>query len=283
MEYINNSDADAAAFSVLDFKSKQFDFVVEGVANDDIWFDLASLTKPLTNSYVALKNKKELSDLESILNHKAGLPAWAILDRRNWREHILSFKPQASETLYSDLSALRFMLEAEKKLKINYKDYLDEFWQGRIKYWLDLKDSDLTLQNGYFRGKANFKSVHDPNAHNIKEPLSHAGVFGTIRGLSQVLLDMDKEVGLLDTFKSAKVEDRFNFGFDTAQGESLAGAGFGAKTFGHLGFTGTCFWISPDHGVGWVLLTNSTKHYWFNKKGLNDLRKSLGEIVWKES
>lgn len=282
-QFLNNSDADAAAFAILDFKTGEFQSFCESEINDPIWFDLASLTKPLTNGYVALKEKDKLSEFDSILNHKAGLPAWAILDRDHWKEHILSFKSVDSETLYSDLSALRFMLEAQKKLAIEYRDYLYKFWKGRLKYWLDLEEDEVTLQNGYYKSKPNFRSVHDPNAYNIKEPLSHAGVFGTIDGLAKVLLEFDQELNLLDFMQKAPRTSRFVGGFDTAEGESLAGSGYPPLTFGHLGFTGTSVWISPEKKLGWILLTNSTKHYWFNKKELNDLRRSLGESVWKES
>ena len=31
-----------------------------------------------------------------------------------------------------------------------------------------------------------------------------------------------------------------------------------AKTFGHLGFTGTCAWADPETGIVFVWLTNRT-------------------------
>ena len=46
-------------------------------------------------------------------------------------------------------------------------------------------------------------------------------------------------------------------GFDTKSGAApSAGARFGSRTFGHLGFTGTSLWIDPDAGFVGVLLTN---------------------------
>ncbi len=46
-------------------------------------------------------------------------------------------------------------------------------------------------------------------------------------------------------------------GFDGKSPEgSSAGARFGARSFGHLGFTGTSLWIDPDARVVAVLLTN---------------------------
>ena len=70
-EFLKHSDADAAAFAVIDFKAGEFKSFCESGGKDPIWFDLASLTKPLTNGYVALKEKKSLSEFDSILNHRA--------------------------------------------------------------------------------------------------------------------------------------------------------------------------------------------------------------------
>jgi CubicO group peptidase (beta-lactamase class C family) len=46
-------------------------------------------------------------------------------------------------------------------------------------------------------------------------------------------------------------------GFDSKSGDApSAGARFGPRTFGHLGFTGTSLWIDPDAKLVGVLLTN---------------------------
>jgi CubicO group peptidase (beta-lactamase class C family) len=46
-------------------------------------------------------------------------------------------------------------------------------------------------------------------------------------------------------------------GFDgKSPAGSSVGDSFGARTFGHFGFTGTSLWIEPDQGAVVVLLTN---------------------------
>ena len=46
-------------------------------------------------------------------------------------------------------------------------------------------------------------------------------------------------------------------GFDTpTPGASSSGTRFSRQAFGHLGFTGTSFWIDPTADVAMVLLTN---------------------------
>jgi CubicO group peptidase (beta-lactamase class C family) len=51
-------------------------------------------------------------------------------------------------------------------------------------------------------------------------------------------------------------------------------------TFGHLGFTGTSIWIDPQKKKGHVILTNATKKYYYDRQGLNDLRRQIGEAIW---
>ncbi len=64
--------------------------------------------------------------------------------------------------------------------------------------------------------------------------------------------------------------------------DTLAGRGCGEFTFGHLGFTGTSIWIDPEKMKGHVILSNATKFHWFDKTNLNDMRRVIGEQVWKD-
>ena len=112
--FCKHSDCDAVAVAKLDFNNHSFESVLVfdekiELDNKKIYFDLASLTKPLTNSLVRIANYIDDTDLNLVLNHRGGLPAWGLLSNKNWKEQILSYKIQSSETLYSDFSALRFM------------------------------------------------------------------------------------------------------------------------------------------------------------------------------
>lgn len=286
-KFLGKSRADAVAVAVVDFTKKDFEsfeiYAAEvNQKNPLIYFDLASLTKPLTNTVVALSEKSLSPDEKLLLNHRAGLPAWGILDRNNWREKILNFKITESDTEYSDFSALRFMLELEQKKKISYSKFLKDFWDTDVLFWKDLDPKMVCLQNGYEHGKPLVGKVHDPNARNLDCFCSHAGLFGTIDGLAKTLLLLDAKLSLLEMLKNEKREGRFVWGFDTAQGEdTLAGKDCSEYTFGHLGFTGTSFWIDPLKKKGLVILSNATKHYWFDKQELNTLRRKLGEMTWQ--
>lgn len=120
-------------------------------------------------------------------------------------------------------------------------------------------------RGGEIRGR-----VHDENAWAIagEGACGHAGMFGTIDAVlafGMAALDaIERGRGSLARAGedlSWMVRPRpggtLRAGFDGKSGEgSSAGARSGARTFGHLGFTGTSLWIDPDAGAVTALLTN---------------------------
>ncbi|MBA2405913.1 MAG: serine hydrolase [Bdellovibrionales bacterium] len=285
---------DALGVGVIDFKANSFEAIeanqfegeVKVKTEPTLYFDLASLTKPLTNS-LSYFLKPEVFDAAALLclNHRGGIPAWGLLPKKSWKEQILSYPVKESETLYSDFSALRVMLELEKK-SIDQKKICSEVWDKETLSWLDLPQHFPTLQYGYKNLLPNFGQVHDPNAWTINEFCSHAGLFSTVDGLCRTLLNYQSKTGFIEKVKTdlAKHTQRFSYGWDRVENPetSLAGKGCGAKTFGHLGFTGTSIWIDPDKMIGHVILSNATKYHWFDKQGLNDVRRAIGESIWAQ-
>lgn len=125
------------------------------------------------------------------------------------------------------------------------------------------------LQYGYYNNEPNIGRVHDPNAANINDFVTHAGLFGRIDSLAQTLISFNENYNFLEQFKTKSLH-RFKYGFDTVENtrDTLAGAGCSDTTFGHLGFTGTSFWIDPIRQSGHIILSNATKKYWYSKKEL---------------
>jgi CubicO group peptidase (beta-lactamase class C family) len=112
-------------------------------------------------------------------------------------------------------------------------------------------------------------AVHDENAWAFAggAAAGHAGLFGDARSV------LDLGVAVLDVLAGRRrsflepgdlepvLRDRpggsLLAGFDRRSGAApLSGSRFGARTFGHLGFTGTSLWIDPDAELVGVLLTN---------------------------
>lgn len=294
-KFLLGQDFDALSIGVIDFNNHEFktielsklenNFTVE---TPYIYYDLASLSKPLTNGIGFLDKRSDISsDMELVLNHRGGLPAWGLLPKHGWKDIILSYGISESETLYSDYSALRFMLEFEEKTNSPLHSIASKYWHSELMFWKNLKQTNYCLQNGFRDGKANLGIVHDPNAFTINDRVSHAGLFGTITGVCETLIKVDQKLNLLESMKNDIEENpnnRFINGWDRAQDleNTLAGKGCSEYTFGHLGFTGTSIWIDPMKKLGHVLLSNATKLYWYDKQDLNDFRRKIGQQIWQK-
>ncbi len=295
---------DCLAVGVIDFKKHHFECFeltkypkyIEESLTPLFYFDLASVTKPLTMamSFFLFPNQYD-EKLKLLLNHSAGLPDWGLLSRNSWRDEILSYNIEKSKPLYSDYSALRLMLEFEEKTNKSMHKECAKVWDKETLFWKDLPNDAICPPTGFRGGRPISGVVHDPNAYTIGEFCSHAGLFSTITGLCRTMINYDKKCDLLKTMKAdmgqKSAEDIFVNGWDTAsiadhqrakeKAVSLAGAGHSNLTFGFLGFTGTSVWIDPELMRGHIILTNGTKNYWFSRTGLNELRRAVGESVWK--
>jgi CubicO group peptidase (beta-lactamase class C family) len=286
-----NQNFDCLAFAVIDFQSNKFlDFEIadngEISERPFLYFDLASLTKPLSMGASYLYNPAlfNYSDL-LLLEHRSGLPAWGRLGHQDWKEQLMSYKISESPTLYSDFGAIRLKLELEKKSKKPFKELCSDYWHEELVHWKDLPLGSISPLTG-IRNRQNITGVvHDDNAFVMNEFSTHAGLFATVSGLAQSLLNLNQEVDFISKVEKSLIgnrPERFRYAWDTvAQSEnSLAGRGHSKHTFGHLGFTGTSLWIDPKKKLGQVFLTNETLGHWYDRKNLNDLRRRVGEIVW---
>jgi len=267
---------DHLAVGVIDFEHGSF----SSIGDQHIWFDLASVTKILGNAAAfAIKPEAFTSDMKLALDHRAGLPAWGLLPRRGWKDIILSYTPKESPTLYSDFSAMRVSLELKDVPSI-----VKPIWDKEVCFWRDLASSSQTVKMGERNGQDIKGDVHDPNAWTIKEWCGHAGLFGTVDGVCRTLLNLEKQTGFIKKTKAAGHPHRFIHGWDRVENpaNTLAGIGCSANTFGHLGFTGTSVWIDGDKRRGHVILSNGTRDGWYCKDGLNEMRRAMGELVWKQ-
>ncbi len=135
--------------------------------------------------------------------------------------------------------------------------------------------------------------VHDDNCRSTGCIQGHAGLFSTLEGvmdLSEHLLlsvlsfaehpfyDRDD----LLSFTSAKYREKWPYGFDIPTGNAPScGKGFSAETIGHLGYTGTSFWIDLQKRRIVVLLTNRVI-YGADKGNIQKMRPVLHDAVTEE-
>ncbi len=139
--------------------------------------------------------------------------------------------------------------------------------------------------------------VHDENAYCLGGVAGHAGLFGTLYGVVQWLhllhsLYRGERQHLDSTWSSAVVrefwdrtgvmpEGTWALGFDTpcSRGSS-SGKFFSPRSVGHLGFTGTSFWLDLEKDILIVLLTNRVHPSRSNDR-MKSFRPLLHDLVMK--
>ena len=277
------------AVGIIDFMAQTFatqTFWQKKGASSPIYFDLASLTKPLTFANLYAQHPELFSpEMLLLLNHQGGLPAGGRLNEKNWPKQILAYPIKKSPTLYSDYSAIRLGLELEKKTKQDLLSLAKPSWDKEVKFWRELPSNVLCPPTGFRQGKVICGQVHDDNAWMLKRFTGHSGLFATANGLAKTILNFAEKNNLLPKMMKliqASGEQRFVGGFDRVinTATTLAGNNSGRMVFGHLGFTGTAFWIDPELQAGHFSLTNACFHAWYDRRVLNQWRREVAQQVW---
>ncbi len=238
------------------------------------------------------EDKKEIT-LFHLLNHCSGLADYRpfyrelvhvdqINRKRVLLESILQQDlayPVASRALYSDLG---FILLGEI-IEIKSGRYLSEYVREKVMTPIGL--AEKIIFNPLQKSKKNFAAtedclwrkkvlsgeVHDDNCWTMGGVCGHAGLFADMESvlfLTSFLLDVWLDGVCHPNFSTTVVKNFFKrqnvvpesswaLGFDTpSEKGSSAGKYISRHSVGHLGFTGTSFWIDPERELVIVLLTN---------------------------
>lgn len=228
----------------------------------------------------------------NLLNHNSGLPAYHEFYKELSRYEpaqrkmilqklILSSpltQPVGVKQVYSDLGFMLLGMLVEQRSG----SPLHEYVQTMLYQPLGLEKNlffiphGLTDSRGYaptewcpWRKKLLQGEVHDENAAALGGVAGHAGLFGTITGVLDLIaflleaVNGRREHPHIDNRDLRRAVSRQNeqgswgLGFDTpSKGTSSSGSYFSERSFGHLGFTGTSFWIDPEQELAIVLLSN---------------------------
>ena len=152
-----------------------------------------------------------------------------------------------------------------------------------------LKDPPATRSNP-LRGRIQ-GVVDDDNAFVLGGVAGHAGLFAPARDVHRIIVlllesykgDGPVDQGIIRRFwdYSNRQGTSFVYGFDTPSGETTqAGKGVPSDAIGHLGFTGTSFWVSPYTGLGSILLTNRV-FFPNTQERIRELRRKLHGLIWE--
>lgn len=234
--------------------------------------------------------------IRQLLSHSSGFPAYVpyykeltpccrVENKTALRLRILQeplvYAPDA-ECRYSDLGfmLLGWIIEQQSGLKLN--EYFARYIAGPLGltnnlFFPALDDSFLidpsvcaATERCPWRNKVMQGEVHDEHCWLMGGVAGHAGLFGTLRGvmsLCTMFLDIWKNRGpasfpcggelMREALTTRHTNGTWCLGFDTpTPGRSSSGRYFSPASVGHLGFTGTSFWIDPQQDIVIVLLTN---------------------------
>ncbi len=239
--------------------------------------------------------------LDMLLRHTSGLPAHReyfrqaagqpdplqVLDRLVLAEPLAS-RPGVNQ-VYSDLG---YML-LDRVIREVTQTRLDRFVRTYVYRPLGIDDLFfidpdvppapevrsrlVSTQDCPWRGRVLTGEVDDENAWVSGGIQGHAGLFGTASAVHRLCLEILQAIkphfpmvlnpAVADVFIEKYPGHTLVAGFDTpSRTGSSAGRYVSPGTVGHLGFTGTSFWIDPDNGAIVVLLTNRVHPSRLNRK-----------------
>lgn len=262
------------------------------------------------------EDKKKIR-LKHLLSHTSGLPAHKeyfkkIIDSSSEGNPdiliplILREKLHAKPGQIYVYSDLDFILLG-KIIEIKSGQPFYRYWQEKIINPLGLTEKFFIYGDKRKKGKSTFVEtgvcswsgkilrgvVHDDNCRSTGRIQGHAGLFSTLEGImdlsEHLLLSVHSLVehpfynrNDLLYFTSAKYREKWPYGFDIPTGHAPScGKGFSAKTIGHLGYTGTSFWIDMQKRRVVVLLTNRVI-YGADKSNIQEMRPLLHDAVTEE-
>lgn len=234
---------------------------------------------------------KALIRIEHLLYHSSGLPDYRPYYKRlnkapeDQRKDTLRFlllqeplvHPIGKKTLYSDLGFMILCWVVEMVSGVR----LDRFVEKEIYsplgvdtlFFVDLDATPVNLnfaatEQCPWRKTLLTGHVHDDNAYVVGGIDGHAGLFGSAGNIYVLLTALQTalkgqhnnkvfEKKILHQFFQRNDTTKRTLGFDTpAASGSSCGRYFSKTSVGHLGFTGTSFWMDLEQGIIVILLTN---------------------------
>jgi CubicO group peptidase (beta-lactamase class C family) len=235
---------------------------------------------------------KERVTIRQLLAHNSGLPDYrpyykslmTFVPERGkggLEEMLLSERLIAApgtQTVYSDIGfmILGWVMEVVTKTPLNL--FIEETIYHPLGlqnlFFLPLDSEKLrshidfaATEECQWRKKVLEGEVHDDNAYAIGGVAGHTGLFGTAQDIHRLLVELlnayhgRPNSGLfrpemVHAFFKRQIGGRA-LGFDTpTRPGSSSGRYFSKHSVGHLGYTGTSFWIDLERSIIVILLTN---------------------------
>lgn len=252
-------------------------------------------SKPLSLVYDSISNDQKEITIKNILHHSSGLldyrnffinfkPEYNKLNLNLLIEKIVK-EPLVYKTgeksLYSDLGFILLGIVLEKIHKITLEVIFQKKIFEPIRKIQDVlflptshpcaldKNDIAATEYCTWRNKVLHGEAHDEHCWLMGGVAGHAGLFGSALGVLEIcerLLDCWHDTAAHPAFTNATLYYALTkkgpggkrlLGFDIpSEGISSSGRFFSEQSAGHLGFTGTSFWIDLKQRIIVVLLTN---------------------------
>lgn len=242
------------------------------------------ITDTLERFYPVKEDKKNIK-IEYLLSHCSGLQAYEkffLLNKKSFIKNVLKKKLvyiPGEKNIYSDLNYILLGDLVEKCSGSKLNEYINN------KVYIPLGISDTLFFNPLhrkrcekefvaaeycpWRKKVLIGDVSDENTFAVGGVSGQAGLFGTCSAVLSLCGNILEQWTERKEHPAYRNEDLRFFlshhpvpggswvlGFDTPTEKSSSGKYFSKKSVGHLGFTGTSFWIDPEKELVVVLLTN---------------------------
>ena len=287
------------------------EFAVETFRKDSSWNWSRFLNEPLVYKIPELTGTPlEMISLIEVWEHRSGVPAHGLVfdpprafDVRRKRDIVwkralqkitsLSIACPGAE-IYSDLGFLLLGVYLERSTQHSI-DELWDCWKNRHSLLSDTfafgVKPELLARVMPTEERHRAGQVNDDNCFSMGGVSPHAGLFGTAQDVWSWLVALRKwaaeEACVAEWLTGSEHKHRFCLGWDTpSQGEgastSQAGAGAPPDTLGHLGYTGTSVWWSPQSHRAGVLLTNRVypAHSAQSQAQIRSLRQEFYTSLW---
>jgi len=247
---------------------------------------LLDLEMPLVSLLPEFKSddgRRKQVTARMLLDHSSGLPAYEKLFLRTTdREHLISAalsvplaRAPGSKAEYSDIGFILLGVALERLAE----DALDHFCRQEVFGPLGMSHTGFdppshwwalippTADDRAFRQRIIQGEVQDENASVMEGIAGHAGLFATAEDLStfaQAMLEGGRPIlrpetlALFTRRESSPAGGSHALGWDTPSSPSQSGKYLSARSYGHLGYTGTSLWIDPERQLSVTLLTNRT-------------------------
>ncbi|MGZ4731219.1 MAG: serine hydrolase domain-containing protein [Terriglobales bacterium] len=265
--------------------------------------DLEAPVASIVPEFAGTDTRRGEVTVRTLLAHSSGLPAYEKLFlKATSRDELLAAAfatPLAADpgtkAEYSDIGFIILAIALERIAD----EGLDGFCQREVFGPLGMAHTTFTPPAAWrasipptaddrsFRHRVIQGEVQDENASVLGGVAGQAGLFATaedVATFAHVLLQggpplvRPETLALFTCREAAPAGTSRALGWDTPSSPSQSGKYFSARSFGHLGYTGTSLWIDPERQLSVTLLTNRT---WpdCDNKAIKDVRPAVHDAV----